>query len=85
MNVWPVQEFRQTATEIGPELAVAMRHAELHNTVGLAVRWAATYLRETVLGTSEELERRGLIRCARDAWAVGFTNPIAASGSTRPI
>jgi hypothetical protein len=71
LNVWPVQEFRQTAAEIGPELAVATRHAELYNTVGLAVRWAETYLRETVLGTSEEMERRGLARCATDAWQVG--------------
>jgi hypothetical protein len=68
LNVWPVQEFRQTAAEIGPEMAVVTRHAELYNTVGVAVRWAETYLRETVLGTSEEMERRGLARSATDAW-----------------
>jgi hypothetical protein len=71
LNVWPVQELRQTASDIGLQLAVAKRHAELHNTVGLAVRWAETYLRQTILGTSEGMERRGLMRRATDAWAVG--------------
>jgi hypothetical protein len=71
LNVWPIQEFRQTAAEIGPEMAAAARHAELYNTVGVAVRWAETYLRDEVLGTSEEMERRGLARCATDAWVLG--------------
>lgn len=70
LNVWPVQEFRHTAGEIGPQLAVATRHAELYNSVGIAVRWAETYLRATVLGTPEEMERRGLVRCATDAWVL---------------
>jgi hypothetical protein len=54
LNVWPVQELRQTSREIGLQLGVATHHAELHNTVGLALRWAETHLRETLLGTSDE-------------------------------
>ncbi|MEX2417364.1 MAG: hypothetical protein WD757_03135 [Actinomycetota bacterium] len=68
LNVWPIQEVRRDADEAGLLLAITAHHAEHYNTVGLAVGWAATYLREEVLGTPDEMERRGLMRAARDVW-----------------
>lgn len=71
LNVWSVQEMRETAQEMGPLMAAHLRHAELHNAVGTGVAWLLTYLRDNPHSSgSQDMERRGFARRASEIWSL---------------
>lgn len=71
LNVWPIQELRSTMADVGPMAAVFLRHAELHNTVGVGVTWLLRYLSDRATPSpSTEDERQMFARTAADHWSM---------------
>lgn len=71
LNVWSVQEMRETARDVGVVMAAKLRHAELHNTVGLGVVWLLSYLRDNPAARgSGDRERAGFARRAGQVWSI---------------
>jgi len=81
LNVLAVQEMRETAREVGPLMAARLRHAELHNAVGLGVRWLLTYLpRQSIQSGSQDMERKGFAKWAGEVWSMRDLVNAARSG-----
>jgi hypothetical protein len=71
LNVWSVQEMRETSREIGAMMAAKLRHAELHNTVGVGVSWLLRFLQDNPSAPgSEDMERNGFARRAGQVWSI---------------
>lgn len=71
LNVWPIQELRSTMADVGPMAAVFLRHAELHNTVGVGVTWLLRHLSDRAHPSpSTEDERQTFARTATDYWSM---------------
>lgn len=71
LNVWSVQEMRETSREIGPMMAAKLRHSELHNTVGVGVSWLLRLLRDNPSAPgSEDMERKGFAGRAGQVWSI---------------